>query len=312
MEGVTDLPYRLAMVDLFSEWDYFYTDFLRLPSNGTFSVKKIINHMGEEVLSNSKILNKTCFQILAGPLVDLKTHMKILLDAGVVHLDLNLGCPSRKVNRHKGGAYLLSELDLLKKMVFEIRNHFNQCFSVKMRIGYRDDLLFDEVIQTLEQLEVDFITIHGRTRDQLYQGKSDWSYVRKAALTTKIPIIGNGDIWDLDDIDRSFEETGCHSVMLGRGALKTPWIAGLYKENKGRGQVNDAYLLELRKGLILDYFDVLEEKYLQFKKSECFILGRFKQFCRYLFQDFDDDFNYYSLFLQSRSLAQFKNNLKII
>jgi tRNA-dihydrouridine synthase B len=309
MEGVTDLGYRLAIMDIFPEWDYYSTDFLRLPSNGVFTKRKITEHIGLEVLKDPKKLNKTCFQILANPQVDLETNIKSIIDIGITHLDLNLGCPSPKVNRHKGGAFLLSELDLLKEMLTRIRNVFPYHFSVKIRVGYKDDSMFDEIVNLISDCEVNSLTIHGRTREQLYKGVADWAYTKKAVSNTEIPIICNGDIWSVEDVEKAFEQTNCHSVMLGRGALKTPWIAALYKEHQEGQTLNESYLFEYRKNMIHDYFAILEEKYLQQDKSSEFILGRFKQFCRYLFEDFKDEsseVNIHSSVLRSQSLNSFK------
>ena len=310
MEGVTDLGYRLAIMDIFPEWDYYSTDFLRLPTNGVFTKKKITEHIGLEVLNDSNKLQKTCFQILANPQVDLESNIKSIIDIGITHLDLNLGCPSPKVNRHQGGAFLLSEVELLKKMLLRIRQVFPYHFSVKIRVGFKDDSLFEDIIKLISDCEVDSMTIHGRTREQLYKGISDWNYTKKAVQNSTLPIICNGDIWSVDDIKRAFHETQCHSVMLGRGALKTPWIAGLYKEAQDGQEHNESYLMEFRRNMIHDYFSILEDKYLSQSKSQEFMLGRFKQFCRYLFLDFegyDDTATIHSKLLRTSNLTNFKS-----
>jgi tRNA-dihydrouridine synthase B len=312
MEGVTDLGYRLAIMDVFPEWDYYTTDFIRLPSNGIYSSKKIIQHIGKEVLDDPKKLKKTCLQILASPQVDLESNIKVILDAGITHLDLNLGCPSPKVNRHQGGAYLLSELDLLKTMLERIRQAFPFHFSVKIRVGFKDDTLFEDIIDCINNCQIDSLTIHGRTREQLYKGVSDWSYTKKAVKMSDIPVICNGDIWGLEDIVRAFDETKCHSVMLGRGALKTPWIAGLYKEYSNGQNFSESYLLEYRKNMIYDYFYTLDEKYNKLNKTPEFILGRFKQFSRYLFEDLENISEFYTCLLRSKKLEEFKKLIETL
>jgi tRNA-dihydrouridine synthase len=98
-----------------------------------------------------------------------------------------------------------------------------------MRIGYKDDNTFLDCIKLFEDEGVQAITIHARTRDQLYKGIADWSYIKQAVQATSLPIIGNGDIWTISDVKNIFEMTGCHSIMLGRGALKTPWMAKILK-----------------------------------------------------------------------------------
>ena len=93
----------------------------------------------------------------------------------------------------------------------------------------KDDKTFIDCIKLFEDEGVEAITIHGRTRDQLYKGLANWSYIEQAVKTTSLPIIGNGDLWTTSDIKNIFEQTGCHSVMLGRGALKTPWMSKILK-----------------------------------------------------------------------------------
>src|SRR5690606_30628452 len=81
----------------------------------------------------------------------------------------------------------------------------------------------------LNEEGVELITVHGRTRDQLYKEPANWKYIKRAVEISKVPIVGNGDIWETNDINRMFEETGCHAVMVARGALKSPWMAQDYK-----------------------------------------------------------------------------------
>jgi tRNA-dihydrouridine synthase len=306
MEGITDEPYRLALLKTFPEWDLFFTDFLRIPSEGNFTDKFIFEHFGETIFNHAPFRNKTAFQILANEKCLIPHACSQIEKLGFKHLDLNLGCPSKRVNQHLGGSYLLSDIKALKNIIKKIRSHYSHLFTVKMRIGYKDDNTFLDCIKLFEDEGVQAITIHARTRDQLYKGIADWSYIKQAVQATSLPIIGNGDIWTISDVKNIFEMTGCHSIMLGRGALKTPWMAKILK-NK---DLNDKEsLFEMRKKWTPLYFQSLENEYRKKCPQEGFILKRFKSFSRNIFDDFPQNEQVKRKFMRSQSLQEFYDHL---
>jgi len=311
MEGITDGPYRMAIEEAFPEWSYLSTDFLRIPSQGIYSEKKIMDHFGIDEKLRSKALKRTSYQILTTIKSSTATHVQKINELGFEHIDLNVGCPSKKVNGHLGGAYLLKDLPVLKQIVREIRKNFNGVFTTKIRIGYHDDQSFTDILKLLEDEGADAITLHARTRDQLYEGRADWDYIKKAVDTVDIPIIGNGDCWTLHDIHNMFEHTQCHAIMMGRGALKTPWMATLYEEYRNQmNNLNDELIHRQRKNYIDYYFHLLERNYIRKGLDSEQILKRFKAFSRYLFDDYENPEQVRSSFLRSRALEEFKNNLE--
>jgi tRNA-dihydrouridine synthase B len=313
MEGITDEPYRMAIQEAFPEWGYLSTDFLRIPTQGEYSEKKIMEHFGERTFSNTKVKNKTAYQILTTAHANTVPNIHKIEALGFDHIDLNLGCPSKKVNGNKGGAYLLGDLPSLKKVIKDIRENFSGLFTAKIRVGFRDDKNFLDILKILEDEGVEAITLHGRTRDQMYEGRADWSYIKKAVEAINIPLIGNGDCWNLFDVEQMFDETGCHAVMLGRGALKTPWLATLFEENKGRiHAVNEEYLLYERQNNLDYYFHLLERNYFEKGLDQEQLLRRFKAFSRYIFDDYPNGEAMRSKFLRSRTLEEFQENLNRI
>ncbi len=306
LEGVTDEPYRKAMLKAFPEWDLFFTDFLRVPSVGKISAKHIIEHYGESILNDPKLREKNSFQILTSPNAQTLEVVKLINDLGFNHLDLNLGCPSNTVNSNFGGAYLLAHPVELEKILKNIRNNFKGTFTVKMRVGYKNDELFLDLLKLIEANGVEAITIHARTKSQLYQGIADWKYIKTAVENCQIPIIGNGDIWNLDDIDNIFNTTNCHSVMFGRSAMKTPWLALLYKEwKKGKIENDETFLLFERKKYLELYFEALLNEYKNFDWNEQRIHKRFKSFSRYIFDDLHNGEIVRGKFLRSECLNEF-------
>lgn len=306
MEGITDEAYRIALMKTFPEWDQLFTDFLRVPTVGKVNEKLIIDHYGPRIIKNESWRKKNSFQILTTARAQTQAVVEILESLKMDHLDLNLGCPSKKVNSHYGGAYLLSNHKELQKILRTIRSIFTGHFSVKMRIGYRDDKNFLDSLKLIEDEGVEAITLHARTRDQLYKGCADWSYIKTAVENVNIPLIGNGDVWVAEDIEKVFQETKCHSVMFGRSALKTPWLAKIYKDYlHDSGNIDDTFLLYERKKYLELYFDSLLIEYREIGWNDHLILKRFKSFSRNLFDDYEDFETIRGNFLRSESLEEF-------
>jgi len=301
MEGITDEYYRNVVGMLYPEWDTYSCDFLRVPTPSTYPIKHIRKHLGESILNNSELFNKTIYQILTSPNAHTVETVRSIEMIGSHWLDLNLGCPSKTVCKNQGGSFLLSDLPLLKSIIKEIRNNFSKTFTCKIRVGYRDDKSFIDILKLLEDEGVDAITIHARTRDELYKGVAKWDYVKTAVKAVSIPIIGNGDIWNTEDIKRYYEYTECHSIMLARSALKTPWLAKLYKKDLIDNEESRMFELE-------NYFIHFYQETLKQDLPEESRIKRLKSVCRYLFDDLPNGIAIKKHFLLSKS---FEDQMKI-
>ena len=231
MEGITDEAFRKTILKLYPEWDYLATDFLRVPSAGKYPKKHIIRHFGLELFEMSWVLDRTMFQILTSHKAFTIEMVKQIEDLKFPWLDMNIGCPSNTVCKNQGGSFLLTNLVSLRTLVKTIREHFSGRFSCKIRIGYNHTENFEDSIKMLNDEGVELITVHARTRDDMYKLPARWGFIEKAVKISQVPIIGNGDIWSPSDLKNMLEQTGCHGVMVARGALKAPWIARCYKEN---------------------------------------------------------------------------------
>jgi len=231
MEGITEESYRKTIEELYPEWDYLATDFLRVPAAGRYPLKFLVKHFGEDLYRNSEMLQKTFFQILTSHksfTLDVVSQVKEL---NLPWLDINLGCPSKTVCKNGGGSFLLQDLPRLRELLASIRKNFDGRLSAKVRIGYHHTNDFDEIIKIVTGEGVDLITVHGRTRDDMYSVPARWEYIARAVELSPVPVIGNGDIWDYQDASQMMEQTGCFGVMVARGALKAPWMAREFKQN---------------------------------------------------------------------------------
>jgi tRNA-dihydrouridine synthase B len=229
MEGITDDSFRRIILKLYPEWDYLATDFLRVPSAGRYPNKHLIRHFGKEIFDVPWIQDKTMFQILTSHRAFTVEMVRQVEELGFPWMDMNIGCPSPTVCKNRGGSFLLTDLVSLRELVRNIRKNFSGRFTAKIRIGYSDTSGFEDSIKMLNDEGVEMITVHGRTRDDMYKAPARWSFIEQAVKISQVPIIGNGDIWATKDIDRMLKETGCHGVMVARGALKSPWMAQDYR-----------------------------------------------------------------------------------
>ncbi len=140
-------------------------------------------------------------------------------------VDVNLGCPVRKVVRQGGGSNLLRDLPLTERILRAVRKAIRTPLSIKIRSGWdRNSINALEVLQLAEGCGVDALTIHGRTRSDLFSGHADWQIIARMKEKAKIPIIGNGDVFTPQDAERMFRETGVDGIMIGRGVLSNPWL----------------------------------------------------------------------------------------
>lgn len=307
MEGITDHLYREALLDLYPEWDKIATDFLRVPSVGEYPKKHILKHFGEDHFNSSFSREKTIYQILSPEKANTLDTIEKIKEFGFDWLDLNLGCPSKTVCKNRGGSFLLSDLEALRYVINLIRTNWDNIFTAKIRVGYRDDTLFDQILNLLEEENVDAITIHARTRDEMYKGIARWDYIKEATSIIKhTPVIGNGDIWTTQDLDKYFDYTNCHSVMIARGALKTPWLARLHKNREKDSE-------ELRRFEINRYFS----HYNNLLKTKSDLddtkrLRRIKAVSRYIFDDLTDGENIKRQVLRSKSEEELFQFLKSI
>lgn len=155
--------------------------------------------------------------VQAAQFVDQNTNADII--------DINMGCPVPKITKCDAGAKWLLDPDKIYEMVSAVVGSVEKPVTVKMRMGWDDHHIFAvKNAQAIERAGAKAVSLHGRTRVQMYEGKANWDIIREVKQSVNIPVIGNGDVQTPHDAKRMLEETGCDGVMIGRAALGNPWM----------------------------------------------------------------------------------------
>jgi nifR3 family TIM-barrel protein len=140
-------------------------------------------------------------------------------------LDLNYGCPVRKVIAREAGAAMLTDLDRLERVTSAVVNAVTIPVTAKIRMGWdQNSTNAPDVARVLERAGVRWITVHARSRSEKFTGRAHWEVIRDVKEATSLPVIGNGDVKTPEDAQRMIAETGCDAVMVGRGSFGNPWL----------------------------------------------------------------------------------------
>ncbi|HEV8128714.1 MAG TPA: tRNA dihydrouridine synthase DusB, partial [Candidatus Eisenbacteria bacterium] len=142
-------------------------------------------------------------------------------------IDLNYGCPVRKVIAREAGAAMLTDLDRLERVTNAVVNAVSVPVTAKIRIGWdKNSTNAPDVARVLERSGVRWIAVHARSRSEKFSGQAHWEVIRDVKQATSLPVIGNGDVKTPEDAKRMVDETGCDAVMVGRGSFGNPWLFG--------------------------------------------------------------------------------------
>lgn len=216
MEGLTHPTLRALVADA-GGVGVVCTEFVRVTSAplGRKTLRKHVVRPPRGALS---------VQVMGNDLSHMAEAAELVTEAGADIVDVNLGCPAPNAVRKGVGSAMLKDTALLERVLSSMRARTELPLSAKIRAGFDDASRVVEVAKAVEGAGVDFITVHPRRRSDFYSGVADWRIILKLREVLRIPVVGNGDVWYAADALRMQEETGCHAVMIGRPAIRNPWI----------------------------------------------------------------------------------------
>lgn len=214
-------------------------------------------------------------QLFGADAARLAEAARIVEELGFDLVDLNLGCPAKKVVQCNGGSGLLRDLPLLEKILRAVRSAVRIPFTLKFRSGWSDqEIVATEVARLAEDCGLDAIALHPRTRLQGFAGRADWRLIAGVKEAVRIPVLGNGDIQAPEDALRMVAETGCDGIMVGRAAATNPWIFSQLAQLQA-GETYRQPTEADRHRIMRDYYQMLVEE----EHPEA--VGKMKQFAGY-------------------------------
>ena len=199
-------------------------------------------------------------QLFGSDSYTLSESAKIVESAGFDLVDLNLGCPAKRVVKCNGGSGLLKDLPVIRGIFEAVRAAVKIPFTVKFRLGWDDsNIVCVELARMAQECGLDAVALHARTREQGYSGNARWEWIGAVKAAVRVPVIGNGDIRTPEDAVAMVGETGCDGVMIGRTAASNPWIFRQIRQHAETGSYDQPAEAD-RYEMIRTYFKMLVDE----------------------------------------------------
>ena len=221
MAGITDYVLR-SLVRKYSKSCLLTTEMI----SSEYLAQTLNGRGGTEILKRDENHSPISYQI-SGHKPHLMRQAAEFLTQFADMIDINMGCPVKKVVGGQDGCALMRNPELAADLVKAVKDGTDKPVSVKFRLGYTaDEMNYVEFGQKMQEAGAEFITIHGRTRSQMYSGKADWAKIRKLKENVDVPVFANGDITSIEKAIECLELSGADGVAIGRGALGDPTLIG--------------------------------------------------------------------------------------
>jgi tRNA-dihydrouridine synthase B len=219
MAGVTDYPYRQILREMGAK--LIYTEMVSSKGlvYGSRRTEELIDYkVKDQGYINVQIFGEEVeFIIKAAKIIENEYQPDFI--------DLNMGCPAPKIVKNGAGAALMKKPNLVKEIITALTENLKTPVTVKIRSGWNDkNINAVEIAEIAQKAGAEIVAVHGRTREQYYSGHVDYEIIKKVKQAVDIPVIGNGDIFDIDSAERMFNKTNCDGIMIARGIQGNPWL----------------------------------------------------------------------------------------
>ena len=248
MSGITDLPFRRIVHQM---------------GAGLVIAEMVASKMlaGEHKQTLKRVMGSAdispyVIQISGREPLETAAAAKVAADLGADMIDINMGCPARKVVKGLAGSALMKEPELALSIIERVVGAVDVPVSLKMRLGWDENLLnaVDIAIRA-EQAGIQMFTVHGRTRNQFYKGHADWLAIKDVVKAVGVPVIANGDIINFADVESCLDRSQAHGIMIGRGAQGRPWIVGQYGARLAPNGFPATPSLDEKRSIILEHYE---------------------------------------------------------
>lgn len=275
MQDVTDLAFMRVMAH-YGAPDYFFTEFFRVHAQSK-PEKHILRSIDENTTGRPVFA-----QLIGEDLQHLARTAEELLRHNVAGIDLNMGCPAPKVYKKNVGGGLLREPEKIDQILGMLRSIVPGLFTVKMRIGFDDTANFDRILDLINQHHVDLLSVHGRTVKEMYRSEVHYDFIAHAVARVRCPVLANGNITSAPRAVAVLADTRAAGVMIGRHAIRNPWIFRQCRERFTSAPVFQPTLADVR-----DYIERLYRATQTPGVPERFHVNKMKKYLNFVGQSVD-------------------------
>ncbi len=275
MQDITDLCFMKTIAE-YGCPDYFFTEYFRVHESS-----RLDQHILRSITENTT--NRPIFaQMIGENIPDLVRIAQLLSRYPIAGIDLNMGCPAPKIYRKHVGGGLLRDPDRIDRILGELRSHVAGRLTVKMRIGFEDTANFERILSLIDRHEIDLLSLHGRTVKEMYGSKVHYDLIAHAVQRLRCPVLANGNVTSAATAMAVLSQTQAAGVMIGRSAIRNPWIFRQIREAVSGQEISSVTLAQVR-----HYIDRLYRSQLEKSVPEKSRVSHLKMYLNYIGQGVD-------------------------